>query len=220
MDFICLEAGCYPSILHPSSPKMLLEPLEMEATFSRDIHISSCHPLWSRERKCLGTKCLSQGKWVNPALLSPLTSPVPSTSSAPYLWHHFPSDSPIQQHLSSQDPDQVPPLLGCLADHPVPLGLLPFLGYHSQTSDLQSARNYSTTLFHQGLGRGWVIGRFTLELMDPGKTKDFLFWLSSIFTLQEEHITLGLALYWCADLRLTLEHCLWMFLSHLPLFSL
>lgn len=86
--------------------------------------------------------------------------------------------------------------------------------------DLQSARNYGTTLFHQGLGRGWVIGRFTLELMDPGKTKDFLFWLSSIFTLQEEHITLGLALYWCANLRLTLEHCLWMFLSHLPLFSL
>lgn len=137
MDFICLEAGCYPSILHPSSPKMLLEPLEMEATFSGDIHISSCHPLWSRGRKCLGTKCLSQGKWVNPALLSPLTSPVPSTSSAPYLWHHFPSDSPIQQHLSSQDPDQVPPLLGCLADHPVPLGLLPFLGYHSQTSVVQ-----------------------------------------------------------------------------------
>lgn len=31
------------------------------------------------------------------------------------------------------------------------------------------------TLFHQGLGGGWVIGRLTLELMDPGKTKDFCF---------------------------------------------
>lgn len=121
MDFICLEAGCYPSILHPSSPKMLLEPLEMEATFSGDIHISSRHPLWLRERKCLGTKCLSQGKWVNPALLSPLTSPVPSTYSASCLWHHFPSDSPIQQHFSSQDPNQVPPLLDALQTIPSPL---------------------------------------------------------------------------------------------------
>ena len=30
----------------------------------------------------------------------------------------------------------------------------------------------------------------------------------------------GLALHRCADLRLTLDQCLWMFLSHLPLFSL
>lgn len=39
--------------------------------------------------------------------------------------------------------------------------------------DLQSVRNYGTTLFHQGLGRGWVMDGLTLELMDPGKTKDF-----------------------------------------------
>ena len=130
MDFICLEAGCYPSILHPSSPRMLPQPLEMEVTLSWYIHISSCRPLWLRERKCLGTKSLSvSGEVSQPSSPVPSHLPssfhvqcfLPSTSSASCLWHHLPSDSPIQQHFSSQDPDQVSPLLGRLADHPCPL---------------------------------------------------------------------------------------------------
>lgn len=115
MDFICLEAGCYPSVLHPSSPRMLLEPLEMEVTLSWDIHISSCHPLWLRERNAWAQKvCLSQGKWANPALLSPPTSPVPShlqcflPLASPPFWLSYPAAFHQPRPRSSLIPPQMP----------------------------------------------------------------------------------------------------------------
>ena len=178
MDFICLEAGCYPSILHPSSPRMLPQPLEMEVTLSWYIHISSCRPLWLRERKCLGTKSLSvSGEVSQPS--SPVPSHLPSSFhvqcflplASPPFWLSYPAAFQQSGPRSSLTPPRTP----CRPS--VPLGVLPFLGYHGQTfcSSVSAIHRYYPWIPH------WLVKcailTFKLECRLPEGRRDASFTL-------------------------------------------
>ena len=123
MDFTCLRNCVLCLHFSPVITRGALWASGGGGTLSWATHTSLCSSLWLRERSPWAQKrSLSRGKWANPALL------LPPTSTSSCLWYHLPVDPLIQQPRpgSSLTP------LWCFADYPIPLGLLPFLGYHSQ----------------------------------------------------------------------------------------
>lgn len=134
MDFICLEAGCYPLHFAP----ILTQDAPWTSGDGGDFLRRYPHLLTSssviKRKKVPGHKMSVSGEVSQPS--SPVPSHLPCSlhvqcflplASLPF-WLSYPAA--FQQSRSKSSP--TPP--GCLADHPVPLGLLPFLGYHSQTS--------------------------------------------------------------------------------------
>lgn len=123
MDFICLEAGCYPHL--PILTQMLLEPLEMEATFSGEISTSP-HVITVIKKKVPGHKMSVSGEVSQPS--SPVPSHLPCFPPRTVLLAFgitslltllSSSISLVKTQIKSTPP-------GCLADHPVPPWTAPF----------------------------------------------------------------------------------------------
>lgn len=151
------------------SPRMLLEPLEVQASFSYAIHIVLYSLFWLWESKSLGTK----GKPVSRKMTKPmlLLSPICTTLRA--FGITLLTTPPIQQQSSSQEPTLAPFFSFC-ADHSTRLGPLPFLGCHNQSfsSSLSAIRHYYSSVAH------WlvkcVVTTFQLECRLPeGKRHAF-----------------------------------------------
>ena len=121
MDFTCLK-NCVLSLhfrngaSQPLSPRMLFEPLEVEASLSWATHTPLCSPLWLQDSKSLGTK----GKSVS-GKVSQVNSLASSTSTSLLAFGTTPLKTPpIQQQSRSHDPVPVPPLLWFYVDHTIP----------------------------------------------------------------------------------------------------
>lgn len=131
-----------------------------------------------RERKCLGTKSLSvSGEVSQPS--SPVPSHLPSSFhvqcflplASPPFWLSYPAAFQRSRPRSSLTPPRTP----CRPS--VPLGVLPFLGYHGQTfcSSVSAIHHYYPWIPH------WLVKcailTFKLECRLPEGRRDASFTL-------------------------------------------
>lgn len=148
----------------------IFDPLKVETSLYWATHL--CSLLWLPESKSLGTKGQSVSRKGNQAN-SPASSCLQLYSS---LWYHFPPRWPL---LTSSNPAvktlHKSPLFQFFANHPIPLGPLPFLRYHNPSfySSMSATRRYYPRITHW-LVKG-VIMTFQLERRLPeGRGHNFL----------------------------------------------